>query len=69
MLLVHVSSCREVRTSGDREACNRGDEERMMEIFILTILLLYIVLGCWAGDMVLVAGGAIGFVLVLGLRK
>ena len=44
-------------------------EERMMEIFILTILLLYIVIGCWTGDMVLVAGGAIGLVLVLGFRK
>ena len=55
----------------DQEETRRiAMEERLMEIFILTILLLYIVIGCWTGDMVLVAGGgAIGLVLVLGFRK
>ena len=44
-------------------------EERMMETFILAILLLYILIGFLAGDMELVAGGAIGFVLVIGFRR
>ena len=44
-------------------------KERMMEIFILTILLLYILIGCWMEDMELVAGGPIGCVLVLAFRR
>ena len=55
--------------SGQKETERIAMEERMMEKFILTILLVYIVIGCWAGDMVLVAGGASGLVLVLGFRK
>ena len=43
-------------------------KERMMEIFILTILLLYILIGFLTEDMELVAG-AIGFVLVLAFRR
>ena len=67
LLPLHVSSSPEIRA---REYTDRvAMEERLMEIFILTILLLYILVGCWMEDMELVAGGAIGFVLVLAFRR
>lgn len=44
--------------------------EEMIETFILTILLLYILIGCWIEDMGLVAGGIIGFpLIVVSLRR
>ena len=44
-------------------------EERMIKAFILTILLLYISIGCWIGDMELVAGGMIGLPLLFVFIK
>ena len=59
----------QVQKSEQEDTDRISMEERLMEIFILTILLLYILIGCWTGDMELVAGGAIGFVLVIGFRR
>ena len=62
----------QVRKSGQKQKdTHRGTlmEERMMETFILAILLLYILIGCWTEDMELVAGGATGCVLVLAFRR
>ena len=59
----------QVQKSEQEDTDRISMKERMMEIFILTILLLYILVGCWMEDMELVAGGAIGFVLVLAFRR
>ena len=59
----------QVQKSEQEDTDRIAMEERLMEIFILTVLLLYILVGCWTEDMELVAGGAIGFVLVLAFRR